>query len=419
MAVTVSFCQRAVPLAACPPTLPAPAHFMCDTTAELPAGRAIGDTAYTRDNWKMWTYSGVAWEEIGGSAGAVWGAITGTLSSQSDLNTALAGKVATTRTVNGHALSADVTVTKTDVSLGNCDNTSDANKPVSTATQTALDGKQTLNSNLTTIAGLTATTDNFIVSAASAWASRTPAQAKTALALVKGDVGLGNVDNTTDANKPVSTATQTALNLKANLASPTFTGTVAGVTKAMVGLTNVDDTSDANKPVSTATQTALNAKEATANKGAASGYAGLDGSTKVPIAQLPTGTTATTVTIGNDARLSDARTPLAHATSHKSGGTDAIKLDELAAPTDVTTLDATTSAHGLMQKYPGGTTNFLRADGAFAAPTASIAAPFVGSQSPGSFTVATDQFGMQGKRLALTGAQRGTLEGTGRLILCG
>lgn len=33
---------------------------------------------------------------------------------------------------------------------------------------------------------------------------------------VKGDVGLGNVDNTSDANKPVSTATQTALNGKFN-----------------------------------------------------------------------------------------------------------------------------------------------------------------------------------------------------------
>ena len=49
---------------------------------------------------------------------------------------------------------------------------------------------------------------------------------KTDLVLVKGDVGLGNVDNTTDAGKPVSTAQQTALDLKANLASPTFTGTV-------------------------------------------------------------------------------------------------------------------------------------------------------------------------------------------------
>lgn len=47
---------------------------------------------------------------------------------------------------------------------------------------------------------------------------------------------------------------------------------------------------------------------------------------------------------------------------------DAIKLDELAAPTDVTTLNATTSAHGLLPKLGGGTTNFLRADGAWAAP---------------------------------------------------
>ena len=38
-------------------------------------------------------------------------------------------------------------------------------------------------------------------------------------------VGLNNVDNTTDLLKPISTATQTALDLKANIASPTFTGT--------------------------------------------------------------------------------------------------------------------------------------------------------------------------------------------------
>lgn len=43
--------------------------------------------------------------------------------------------------------------------------------------------------------------------------------------LVKADVGLSNVDNTADTAKPVSTAQQTALNLKANIASPTFTGT--------------------------------------------------------------------------------------------------------------------------------------------------------------------------------------------------
>lgn len=48
----------------------------------------------------------------------------------------------------------------------------------------------------------------------------------TPTGITKSDVGLSNVDNTSDANKPVSTAQQTALNLKANLASPTFTGTV-------------------------------------------------------------------------------------------------------------------------------------------------------------------------------------------------
>lgn len=36
--------------------------------------------------------------------------------------------------------------------------------------------------------------------------------------LVKADVGLGNADNTSDVNKPISTATQSALNLKANTA---------------------------------------------------------------------------------------------------------------------------------------------------------------------------------------------------------
>ena len=78
--------------------------------------------------------------------------------------------------------------------------------------------------------------------------------------LVKGDVGLGNVDNTADTAKPVSTAQQTALDLKANLASPTFTGTVSGITKTMVDLGNVDNTADTAKPVSTAQQTALDLK---------------------------------------------------------------------------------------------------------------------------------------------------------------
>ena len=49
-----------------------------------------------------------------------------------------------------------------------------------------------------------------------------------------------------------TTGLQAALDLKAPLASPTFTGTVGGITKAMVGLGSVDNTADASKPVSTA-----------------------------------------------------------------------------------------------------------------------------------------------------------------------
>jgi hypothetical protein len=133
-----------------------------------------------------------------------------------------------------------VVLTKTDVGLANVDNTSDANKPVSTAQATSI-----------------ATKENTIAAGTTAQYWRGDKSWQT---LDKTAVGLANVDNTSDVNKPVSSATTTQLNLKAPLASPTFTGTVSGVTATMVGLGNVTNTSDANKPVSTAQQTALDLK---------------------------------------------------------------------------------------------------------------------------------------------------------------
>lgn len=56
-------------------------------------------------------------------------------------------------------------------------------------------------------------------------------------AVTKAQVGLSNVDNTSDVNKPVSTAAQTALDLKANLVSPALTGTPTAPT-ASVGTSN-------------------------------------------------------------------------------------------------------------------------------------------------------------------------------------
>jgi hypothetical protein len=62
---------------------------------------------------------------------------------------------------------------------------------------------QPLDSDLTTIAGLTATTNNFLIAVSSAWASRTPSQALTTLGLSTSDspqftgIELGHASDTT------------------------------------------------------------------------------------------------------------------------------------------------------------------------------------------------------------------------------
>ena len=68
--------------------------------------------------------------------------------------------------------------------------------------------------------------------------------------IVKGDVGLGNVDNTSDATKNAATATLT----NKTLTSPVV-NTPTGIVKGDVGLGNVDNTSDATKNAATATLT--------------------------------------------------------------------------------------------------------------------------------------------------------------------
>lgn len=100
---------------------------------------------------------------------------------------------------------------------------------------------------------------------------------------------------------------------------------------------------------------------------------GLATTTVAGIVQLATnGQVAANVVVqGNDTRLSNARTPIAHAGTHKSGGTDPIRLDELVAPIDVNTLNASTGAHGLLPKLSGDTTTYLNGSGAFSVPPGS------------------------------------------------
>ena len=64
-------------------------------------------------------------------------------------------KVPNTRTVNGYPLSANVTLTKTDVGLGNVSNLAPADLPVSTATQTALNSKVSTSRHVIAGTGLT------------------------------------------------------------------------------------------------------------------------------------------------------------------------------------------------------------------------------------------------------------------------
>lgn len=97
--------------------------------------------------------------------------------------------------------------------------TGDLGGTADSPTVPGLADKQTLDADLTTIAGLSPSNDDVIQRKSGAWTNRTPAQLKLDLSLTKSDVGLSNVDNTSDANKPISTATQTALDAKQPLDS--------------------------------------------------------------------------------------------------------------------------------------------------------------------------------------------------------
>ena len=132
-------------------------------------------------------------------------------------------------------------VTKEQLGLTNVDNTSDMNKPISTAQQAAIDNMVDKIDTHTT-------------------------NKENPHNITKDQIGLDNVDNTSDVNKPISIATQDALDeintnvsdLSTSINNHAFNKeNPHGVTKVQVGLENVDNTSDMSKPVSTATQTAI------------------------------------------------------------------------------------------------------------------------------------------------------------------
>jgi uncharacterized protein (UPF0264 family) len=268
-----------------------------------------------------------------------------------DATTLVNGKIRLAGDLSGTAASPEIAIgvitnakvaagiSASKVGLANVDNTSDLSKPVSTATQTALD----LKASNTALELKASSTDLALKADITDLNLKAPIASPTFTGTVSGIdatmVGLANVNNTTDANKPISSATQTALdlkasntalalkvnstdlalkaditdlNLKAPIASPTFTGTVSGIDATMVGLTNVNNTTDANKPISSATQTALDLK---ANASDVSTSFTLKATILSPtFTGIVSGITATMVGLGNVNNTSDASKPISTAT---------------------------------------------------------------------------------------------------------
>ena len=234
---------------------------------------------------------------------------------------------------NGGTGATNLTDAKINLQINNVDNTSDSNKPISIATQTALNLKEnSVNKSATTTLGTSdvlfptqnavktyvdsnITTVNASNAALQATVTANATNTTAALATKENSANksatttLGTSDILFPTQKAVKTYVDTQIasatiadadattkgkiqlagDLGGTAASPTVPGLAnkentitAGTTsqyyrgdkswqtldKTAVGLSNIDNTTDAGKPISTATQTALDAKENSVNKSA-------------------------------------------------------------------------------------------------------------------------------------------------------
>jgi hypothetical protein len=180
------------------------------------------------------------------SSAVAWGGVTGTLSNQTDLQTALDGKVDENTAITG-ATKTKVTYDAKGLVTGGADATT-ADIADSTDKRYVTDAQLVVVGNTSgTNTGDNATNSQYSGLAASkqdTLVSGTNIKTINSTSLL----GSGNV-----AVEPTITATTSADYYRGDK-------TFATLNKAAVGLGNVDNTSDANKPVSTAQQTALDAK---------------------------------------------------------------------------------------------------------------------------------------------------------------
>lgn len=167
-------------------------------------------------------------------------------------------------------------------------------------------------------------------------------------ALTKADVGLPNVDNTSDAAKPVSTATQTALDGKANTSHTHIIADTTGLQAALDAKAAAADLSaetGARASADTTLQSNIDA-EATARASAITAASTADRARAnhtgtQPLSSISDAGTAAALNVpasgdaasgevvkGNDSRLANSRTPTLHASTHAAAGSDPVTLSE-------------------------------------------------------------------------------------------
>lgn len=187
--------------------------------------------------------------QYSGGGGGTWGSITGTLSSQTDLQTALNAKQNTITnsdsitqgTTNLFLTSAERTKLTNTSGTNSGDNAVNslysglaASKEDTANKQTDLTASATKFPTVNAVNTGLATKEPTITAGTTSQYYRGD---KTFQTLDKTAVGLANVDNTSDANKPVSTAQATAIGLKYDATNPS--GFISNINSLISQGTNV------------------------------------------------------------------------------------------------------------------------------------------------------------------------------------
>ena len=127
------------------------------------------------------------------------------------INSALSGKVPTSRTINGKKLSSNITLSASDVGAATANDVSTAKNEVQTSLDTHIDNADIHFSatERTKLSGIAEGAQKNTVTGVKGSSESTYRTGN--INITKDNIGLSNVNNTSDANKPVSTAQQAAL----------------------------------------------------------------------------------------------------------------------------------------------------------------------------------------------------------------